>query len=80
MNIAVIFAGGVGKRMKTNGMPKQFLEINEIPIIIHTLNIFNNTEQIDAIIIACVNTHIDYLKKLIEQYKISKVKLDKNLL
>lgn len=74
MNIAVIFAGGVGKRMKTNGMPKQFLEINEIPIIIHTLNIFNNTEQIDAIIIACVNTHIDYLKKLIEQYKISKVK------
>lgn len=74
MNIAVIFAGGVGKRMKTNGIPKQFLEINEIPIIIHTLNIFNNTEQIDAIIIACVNTHIDYLKKLIEQYKISKVK------
>ena len=74
MNIAVIFAGGVGKRMKTNGMPKQFLEINEIPIIIHTLNIFNNTEQIDAIIIACVNTLIDYLKKLIEQYKISKVK------
>lgn len=74
MNIAIIFAGGVGKRMKTNGIPKQFLEINEIPIIIHTLNIFNNTEQIDAIIIACVNTHIDYLKKLIEQYKISKVK------
>lgn len=74
MNIAVIFAGGVGKRMKTNGIPKQFLEINEIPIIIHTLNIFNNTEQIDAIIIACVNTHIDYLKKLIEQYEISKVK------
>ena len=48
MNIAVIFAGGVGKRMKTNGMPKQFLKIDEIPIIIHTLNIFNNTKQIEA--------------------------------
>lgn len=74
MNIAVIFAGGVGKRMKTNGMPKQFLKIDEIPIIIHTLNIFNNTKQIEAIVIACVNTHIEYLKKLVKDYNIFKVK------
>ena len=74
MNIAIIFAGGVGKRMKTNGIPKQFLKIDEIPIIIHTLNIFEETKQIDYIIIACVETHMDYLKKLINEYKISKVK------
>lgn len=74
MNIAVIFAGGVGKRMKTNGMPKQFLKIDEIPIIIHTLNIFNNTKQIEAIVIACVNTHIEYLKKLVKDHNIFKVK------
>lgn len=74
MNIAVIFAGSVGKRMKTNGMPKQFLKIDEIPIIIHTLNIFNNTKQIEAIVIACVNTHIEYLKKLVKDYNIFKVK------
>ena len=72
MNIAIIFAGGVGKRMKTNGIPKQFLKIDEIPIIIHTLNIFEETKQIDYIIIACVETHMDYLKKLINEYKISK--------
>ncbi len=73
MNIAIIFAGGVGKRMKTNGIPKQFLKIDEVPIIIHTLNIFEETKQIDAIVIACLETHIDYLKKLISEYKISKV-------
>ena len=74
MNIAIIFAGGVGKRMKTNGIPKQFLEIGGVPIIIHTLNVFENSEKIDAIVIACVKTHIEYLKELIKEYNITKVK------
>lgn len=73
MNIAIIFAGGVGKRMKTNGIPKQFLEINNIPIIIHTLNIFEGAKNIDGIIISCVSSHIEYLNKLIKKYDISKV-------
>lgn len=74
MNIAVIFAGGVGKRMKTNGTPKQFLEIDEVPIIIHTLRIFENSKNIDAIVIACVSTHVEYLIKLVDMFEISKVK------
>ena len=37
MNIAIIFAGGVGKRMRTVEKPKQFIEINNKPIIIYTL-------------------------------------------
>ncbi len=73
MNIAVIFAGGVGRRMKTNGTPKQFLEINGIPIIIYTLQIFEEARNIDAIVIAGVSTHLDYLKSLISKYNISKV-------
>ena len=60
--------------MKTGGIPKQFLEIDDVPIIIHTLNIFENSPSIDAIVIACVATHIDYLKKLVKTYEISKVK------
>ena len=42
MNIAIIFAGGSGKRMGA-GMPKQFLEINGKPIIIHTLDNIQNS-------------------------------------
>ena len=37
MNIAVIFAGGVGSRMHSKDRPKQFLEMYNKPIIIHTL-------------------------------------------
>lgn len=73
MNIAIIFAGGVGKRMKTNGTPKQFLEINNIPIIIHTLSIFEKSKKIDAIVVACVSSHMEYLKKIVMKYDISKV-------
>lgn len=42
MNIAVIFAGGVGSRMHSKERPKQFLEMYNKPIIIHTLEHFQN--------------------------------------
>ena len=74
MNIAVIFAGGVGKRMKTNEIPKQFLEINGKPIIIETLEKFEKNSYIDAIVISCLESHIDLLKKMIKKYEISKVR------
>ena len=74
MNIVTIFAGGVGKRMRTNGIPKQFLEIDEMPIIIHTLRVFDESKIIDAIVIACLENYIEYLKELIDKFKIKKVK------
>ena len=45
-NIAVIFAGGSGARMGA-GLPKQFLEIDGKPIIIHTLELFEENDSID---------------------------------
>ena len=39
---AVIFAGGVGSRMKSEDIPKQFIEVEGKPIIIHTLEKFEN--------------------------------------
>lgn len=73
MNIAVIFAGGVGRRMNTRGLPKQFLKVNGIPIIIHTLQVFERCEQIDRIVVACVSEYIRYLKEQIELYQLKKV-------
>ena len=46
MNIAIIFAGGSGVRMGA-GVPKQFLEINGKPVIIHTLQLFQHHDMID---------------------------------
>lgn len=74
MNIAVIFAGGTGQRMHSKDVPKQFLKMHKKPIIIYTLEIFENHPDIDAIVIACVDTYIDYLNDLIYKYRIDKVK------
>ena len=51
MNIAVIFAGGVGSRMRSKERPKQFLSMHGKPIIIHTLELFENNPDIDAIVV-----------------------------
>lgn len=71
--IAIIFAGGTGVRMGAE-LPKQFLEVESKPIMIHTLDIFENSPLIDEIYIACKEDYIDLLKELIECFKISKVK------
>lgn len=73
-NIAVIFAGGVGKRMHSKEKPKQFLELHGKPIIIHTLEHFQKHSEIDAIVVVCVEGWIDYLEKLLYKYRIDKVK------
>lgn len=74
MNIAVIFAGGVGSRMHSKERPKQFLEMYNKPIIIHTLEYFENHSEIDAIVVVCIESWIPYLKDLLYKYRIDKVK------
>ncbi len=73
MNIALIFAGGSGKRMNSKGTPKQFLEINGVPIIIRTIEHFENHPQIDGICVVCIEPWISHLKKLLKRYDIQKV-------
>ena len=73
MNIAVIFAGGAGVRMNTKSRPKQFLELNGKPIIIYTLELFDNHPQIDAIVVACLKEWIPFLKKMLKKFEINKV-------
>lgn len=73
MNIAAIFAGGSGVRMHTKSRPKQFLELNGKPIIIYTLELFDNHPQVDAIVVACIDSWIPFLKKMIRKFEITKV-------
>ncbi len=74
MNIGVIFAGGIGQRMKTTKRPKQFLEMHGKPIIIYTLEIFEKHSDIDAIVVSCVQEWIPYLEELLDRFHITKVK------
>ncbi len=69
----VIFAGGVGARMKSLDIPKQFINVDGKPIIIRTLENFAIHPQVDNIVIACLPDKIDYLWELIDEFKIPKV-------
>ncbi|GAB6982781.1 IspD/TarI family cytidylyltransferase [Prevotella dentasini] len=73
MNIAVIFAGGSGLRMHTKSRPKQFLDLNGKPIIIYTLELFDNHPDIDAIVVACIEAWISFLEKQLRKFEINKV-------
>lgn len=71
--IAVIFAGGSGKRMNAKAKPKQFLELHGKPIIIYTLELFDSHPLIDHIVVACIEAWIPYLKELLRRFEIKKV-------
>ena len=73
MNIGVIFAGGSGRRMNTKSRPKQFLEYNGKPIIVYTLELFDNHPMIDGIVVACVEEWISFLEKQLKKFEINKV-------
>lgn len=72
-NIAIIFAGGSGARMGS-GLPKQFIEVEGKPIIIHTLEIFEEHPLIDAIYVACKEEYISKLERMAKKFLITKLK------
>lgn len=71
---ALIFAGGVGKRMGKNRIYKQFLTAQGKPIIVHTIEHFQKCKMVDEITVVCVKDSIDYMKLLADSYGLTKVK------
>lgn len=62
MIYGAMLAGGSGTRVKSADVPKQFIEINGVPIIIHTLKNMLKVKRFDRIYIAAREDFIDYLK------------------
>ena len=73
MNIAMIIAGGIGSRMNAD-IPKQFIEINDKPILVYTLEAFQRHPEIDAILVVVIQDWEDVVKSYIEDYKLTKLK------
>ena len=73
MNIALITAGGVGNRMGQD-IPKQFMTIENCPVIIYTLQSFQNSPEIDAIAVICLKGWEVILQSYANQYMITKLK------
>ncbi len=65
MNTAIILAGGVGSRMGVN-RPKQFLMVQDKPVISYCFDIFQNHKDIDKIVVVVS----DKWKSFVEEYAI----------
>ena len=67
MICAAMLAGGVGSRLK-QGKPKQFVNINNKPILVHSVETFLNVDELDKIIVSSPKECIDKTKNLMEEY------------
>lgn len=72
-NIALILGGGTGSRTRQD-IPKQFLTVNDRPVIIYTLEIFQNHPEVDAIAVVCLEGWENVLQAYAKQFNISKLK------
>ena len=73
MNVALIIAGGTGNRMGQD-IPKQFLNVYEKPIIVYTLEAFQNNPNIDDILLVCLDGWHDVVRAYANQFGITKLK------
>ncbi|MBP5788018.1 MAG: 2-C-methyl-D-erythritol 4-phosphate cytidylyltransferase [Kiritimatiellae bacterium] len=71
-NYVVLLAGGVGKRMGAD-IPKQFLEVDGKPIIVHTIEKFQRNRQIDKIVVVCLKEWMGRVKEMAGTYSLTKV-------
>lgn len=72
-NIALLIAGGSGSRMHQE-IPKQFISVNERPVIVYTLEAFEKHPEIDAIAVVCIEGWEQVLRAYAKQFGISKLK------
>jgi len=71
-NYVILLAGGVGKRMQAD-IPKQFIEVENKPIIVYSIENFQRNPKIEKIIVVCIKDWIEHLKEIVEEYSLSKV-------
>lgn len=73
MNVGVIIAGGSGQRMHQE-IPKQFMNVNDKPVIVYTLEAFERHPDIDEIGVVCLDGWHEILWAYAKQYKIGKLR------
>ena len=72
-NIGLLIAGGSGNRMHQD-IPKQFITVHERPVIVYTLEAFQNHPEIDAIAVVCIEGWEQVLWAYAKQFNITKLK------
>ncbi len=67
MEVAIIVAGGSGRRMQ-NAVPKQFLELKGLPVLMHTLQAFHNYSGTIRIILVLPENNFSLWEELVQKY------------
>ena len=73
MNTAIILAGGVGSRMGLD-CPKQFLMVQDKPIISYCFDIFQKHKEIDNIVVVVSEQWQDFVEEYAEKYGVDKIR------
>lgn len=72
--VAVIFAGGEGRRMRPAAIPKQFLDLYGKPVIVRTLEVFEAHPEVEGIVVVCVAGWLDHMRDLAERFRLEKIR------
>lgn len=72
MNIVLLLAGGVGSRMGRE-IPKQFIEADGEPVIVHTLRVLEKHTQVDRIVAVCIDGWVEKLREYADKAGIKKL-------
>lgn len=73
MNIAILLAGGVDAAFEMD-IPKQFVNVNNRPIIVYTMQRFQEHSEIDAVMVACLKGWENMVWAYAKQFRITKLK------
>lgn len=74
MKVAILTASGIGSRIGQD-IPKQFIHVENKPVIIYTLEKFQNHPEIDEICIVILKGWDQMVKAYAEQFGITKLKM-----
>jgi 2-C-methyl-D-erythritol 4-phosphate cytidylyltransferase len=74
INMAIVVAAGTGSRIGGE-LPKQFLQLGNKPMIVHSLDLFERSDLIDEVVLV---VHQDYLayasQAIVDEYKLHKIR------
>ena len=73
MNIALLTAAGTGTRMHQD-IPKQFIHVDNKPVIIHTMEAFQKHPSIDGIIVVTLDSWEEVLWAYAKQFNVTKLR------
>lgn len=72
MNIALIVFAGSGSRIHSE-LPKQFIRINDVEMVVYTIRRFQTNPNIDEIVLVTQKEYIEYTENLVNNYELTKV-------